>query len=160
VSGLLAEHGTGLRVLVGASTPEEGERVTASEVRAAILALKQQFLATVIDCGATFSEPTLAALELSDKVLVICTPELVSLRDVRDCQRIFGQALHLDKTRLAYLLNHPSPADGITRRQFEDALEQRMLLEIPHAGEGATRSTFAKAIDQLARELTPAPVKA
>jgi MinD-like ATPase involved in chromosome partitioning or flagellar assembly len=160
VTGLLNDHPSGLRVLVGATTPEEGERVTAADVRVAMNALKQQFLLTVVDCGGTFSEPTLAALEQSDRVLVVCTPELLSLRDARDCQRIFGHALHLDKSRVAFVLNHPSPAAGITRRQFEEALEQRMLLEIPHAGERAAKSAFAKAIDQLARELTPAPARA
>jgi pilus assembly protein CpaE len=159
VSGLEVEHGSGLRVLVAATTPEEGERVTATHVREALLALKRQFLVTVLDCGGTFSEPTLAALDMSDRVLVICTPELVTLRDVRECQRLFGQALHLEKSRMVYLFNHPLPSAGITRRQFEDALEQRMLLEIPHGGEGATKSAFTKVIDQLARELVATPVK-
>jgi pilus assembly protein CpaE len=159
LSELVTEHSSGLKVLVGATSPEDGERVTATHVHSALVALKRQSLLTVVDCGSTFSEPTLAALEMSDRVLVVCTPELVTLRDVRDCQRIFGQALHLDKSKIAYLFNHPSPTVGLTRRQFEDALEQRMLLEFPHAGEGAGKSAFAKAIDQLARELAATPTK-
>ena len=35
--------------------------------------------------GTAFSEPTLMALEAADKVVVLCTPELSTLRDVRDC---------------------------------------------------------------------------
>jgi CRP-like cAMP-binding protein len=159
MSSLEVEHASGLRVVVGATTPEEGERVSATHVREALLALKRQFLVTILDCGGTFSEPILAALDMSDRVLVLCTPELVSLRDVRECQRLFGQALHLEKNKLAYLFNHPSPTTGLTRRQFEDALEQRMLMEIPHAGESATKSGFARAIDQLAHELAPIGVK-
>jgi pilus assembly protein CpaE len=160
ISGLEVEHASGLRLLVGATTPEEGERVTGAHVRAALLALKRQFLVTVIDCGGTFSEPTLAALDMADRVLVVCTPELLTLRDVRECQRLFGQALHLEKNRVAYVFNHPAPTVGLTRRQFEDALEQRMLLEIPHAGQGAEKPVFAKAIDQLVRELGTTAAKA
>jgi hypothetical protein len=53
------------------------------------------------------------------------------------------------------VFNHPLPSAGLTRLQFESALEESMSLEIPHAGESATKPGFAKAIDQLARELRP-----
>ena len=149
----LSDHPSSLRVLIGATNPEQGERVTAAYVRAALGSLRRQFLVTVVDCGSTFGEPTLAALETADRVLVVCTPELATLRDVRDCQRLFGQALHLDKTRVAYVLNHPLPTVGLSRTQFESALEERMAIEIPHGGELASKPAFARAIDQLASEV-------
>jgi hypothetical protein len=89
---------------------------------------------------------------------------------VRDCQRIFGQALHVDKARVSYVFNHPLPAAGLSRVQFETALEQPIALEIPHAGESVSKvpslkgsrparqqghSRFGQAIDDLARELQP-----
>jgi pilus assembly protein CpaE len=141
--------------MVGATSPEEGERVTGAHVRAALAALRRQFLVTIVDCGNTFSEPTLAALEAGDRLLVLCTPELATLRDVRDCQRIFGQALHIDKAKLSYILNHPLPSTGLTRVQFESALEHPMSHEIPHAGELASKPVFAKAVGQLVAELRP-----
>jgi CRP-like cAMP-binding protein len=155
LTSLLTEHRSTLRVVVGATRPEEGERVTPAHVRAVLAALQRQFLVTVVDAGGSFSETALAALELSNRILVVCTPELVTLRDVRDCRRLFGQALHLDKNRTTYVLNHPLPSTGLSRRQFEDALEQRMLLELPHAGKDTTSSSFNKAIDQLAGEFRP-----
>jgi CRP-like cAMP-binding protein len=155
LSSYLVEHPSSLRVLVGATSPEEGERVTAAHVRAALAAIRRQFLVAVVDCGSNFSEPTLAAMEAADRLLVVCTPELVALRDMRDCQRVFGQVLHFDKTKVSYVFNHPLPSAGLTRLQFESALEQPMSLDIPHAGESARRPGFARAIDQLARELRP-----
>jgi CRP-like cAMP-binding protein len=153
LNGYLVEHPSGLRVLVGATSPEQGERVTASHVRAALGVLRRQFLVTVIDAPSTFAEPTLAALETVDQVLMVCTPDLANLRDVRDCQRIFRQALHLDSKRVSYVLNRPLPSAGLTRAQFESALEQPMALEIRHAGELASKQVFARAIDRLAGEL-------
>jgi hypothetical protein len=58
-------------------------------------------------------------------VIVLCTPELSTLRDVRDCQRIFGQALHLDRNKVSYWFNHPLPVTGLTRQQFESASSSR-----------------------------------
>ncbi len=155
MSDLVTEHPSGLRVVVGASTPEEGELVGAAHVREALAALRRQFLVTLVDCGSSFSEPTLGALEAAERVLVVCTPELTTLRDLRECQRIFGQALHLDPGRIVHVLNHPHPVVGLTRRQFEDTLEQSVLLEISHAGEAAARSSFTREVDRLASELWP-----
>jgi CRP-like cAMP-binding protein len=170
LSNYLVEHEGSLRVLVGATRPEDGERVSGAHVRAALAAMKQQFLVTIVDCGSNFAEPTLMALEAADKAIMLCTPELSTLRDVRDCQRILGQALHLDKTRLMYAFNHPVPSTGLSRQQFETALEQPMALEIPHAGESVAkaavsagtvvratgRGQFAQAIGHLVRDLQPA----
>src|SRR5439155_20024799 len=100
--------------------------------------------------------------------------DLWTLRGVRDCQRILGQAPRLDKTRLVYAFNHPVHSSGLTRQQFETALEQPMALEIPHAGESASkaavsagtvvratgRGPFAQAIDHLVRDLRPIEARA
>jgi MinD superfamily P-loop ATPase len=147
VGGAIAEHAGGLKVVVAATSPEEGERVTGAHIRAALAGLRRQCSVTVVDCGTGLSEPTLAALETADRLLCVCTPELSTLRDMRECQQLFGQALHLDKNRIAYVFNHPLPALGLTRRQFEDALEVRMLTEIKYGDKSA--------IDQLAGELNP-----
>lgn len=169
LSRFLAPHQSGLQLLAGATRPEEGEAVTGEHVRAALGVMKRQFQAIVVDCSGTFNDPTLAALELADKVLVVCTPELNTLRDVRECQRIFGDVIHLDKSRLYYVLNNYQPFRVLARDQFEAALEQPINLEIPHAGEAAMKaalkgeplvlgsrgSPFAQAIEHLADELTP-----
>jgi Flp pilus assembly CpaE family ATPase len=169
LSTYLVEHPSTLKVLVAGNRPEEGEAVTAAHVRAALSAMKRQFAATVVDCGSSFDEPTIAALELADKVIVLGAPELNSLRDVRECQRVFGEIIHLDKDKLCFVLNQPQPYAALSRMQFETALEQEMFMELPHAGEAAHKaaargeplvaaapgSAFAKAIQKLAHTLLP-----
>jgi CRP-like cAMP-binding protein len=165
----LVEHPTGLQVLVAGTRPEEGEVVTAAHVRAALGAMKRQFSAIFVDCGSSFDEPTIAALELADKVILLGAPELNSLRDVRECQRVFGEIIHLEKDKLCFVLNQPQPHAALSRMQFETALEQEMFMELPHAGEAAHKaaargeplvtaapgSAFAKAIEKLAHTLLP-----
>jgi Flp pilus assembly CpaE family ATPase len=160
-SSLLAEHASQLRILVAATQPEDGERITAGHVRAVLSALHSQFAITVVDCSSSLGEPTLVALELADKVIMVCTPDLASLRDTRDCQRIFGQAVHVDRQRLLYCFNHPLPVAGLTRPQFESALEQPLAIDVPHAGEpfplAHSHSAFGRAIVRLASDVSPVP---
>src|SRR3982074_585002 len=169
----LVEHSSGLQLLVAGTRPAEGEVVTAAHVRAALGTMKRQFNATFVDCGSSFDEPTIAALELADRGVVVCTPELNTLRDVRECQRVFGEIIRMDLKRICFVFNHNQPFAVLAREQFEAALEQPMTFQLPHAGEGAYKaasrgeplalsnsgSAYAKAIEKLARLLVPAEPK-
>jgi MinD-like ATPase involved in chromosome partitioning or flagellar assembly len=176
LSDTLVPTADGLKVLVAASQPEDGERVTPAHVRAALTALRHQFRAIVVDCGTGFGEPTLAAIEMADRILVVCTPEMTTLRDARECLRLFGQAMHIQREKLYLVLNHPRPVRALTREQFETALAQTMAQEIPYAGEleaaaldparllasARGNGAFGRATDRLARDLVewyaePAP---
>jgi CRP-like cAMP-binding protein len=170
----LVEHKSGLQLLVAGTRPEEGEVVTAAHVRAALSAMKRQFSATIVDCGSSFDEPTIAALEMADKVVVICTPELNTMRDIRECQRVFGEIIRLDSSHLCFVFNHNQPFTVLSREKFEAALEQPMTLEVPHAGEAAYKaaakgepmalsssgSAFSKSVEKLTRMLIPVEAKA
>jgi pilus assembly protein CpaE len=167
MSYYLATHASTLRVFVGSSRPEEGEAVTGEHAKAAIEILKRMNAVTVIDTASTFSEATIAALEAADKVLLVCTPELTTLRDVRECQRIFSDLIHLPKDKLFYVMNQTFPYKVLAVDQFEQALEQQMDIELPYAsdvpskaavrGEAFTQtqpgSNIAKAIDRIAKTL-------
>jgi pilus assembly protein CpaE len=169
----LAEHSSGLQVLVAGTRPEEGELVTAAHVRAALGTMKRQFSATFVDCGSSFDEPTIAALEMADRIIVVCTPELNTLRDVRECQRVFGEIIRLDGKRIAFVFNHNQPFAVLGREQFEATLEKPMTFELPHAGEAAYKaasrgeplvlnspgSPYSKAVEKLVKLLVPAEPK-
>ncbi len=169
----LVEHSSGLQLLVAGTRPEEGEVVTAAHVRAALGTMKRQFSATFVDCGSSFDEPTIAALEMADRVIVVCTPELNTLRDVRECQRVFGEIIRLDIKRVCFVFNHNQPFAVLGREQFESALEQPMTvraaarrrsrLQGRQQGEPLVLSNggsaYSKAIEKLVRLLVPAEPK-
>ena len=165
LASLTVQHESSVRVVVGAGRPEDGERIEPSHVQAALTGLRRQFLVIVVDCGRTFWKPAVAALEAADRLVMVCTPELTTLRDVRDCQRMLGPTM----SKALYVLNHPMPATGLSRAKFEGALEHPIAVEIPYAGDGVVRTAFAngsfvqaagktpfqRAIDELAAKLQP-----
>jgi Flp pilus assembly CpaE family ATPase len=160
-------HPSTLKIMEGATKPEEGEAVTAEHARLAIEALRRQNEVTVIDTSSTFSEATIAALEASDKVIMVCTPELTTLRDVRECQRIFASVIKVAKDKVFYLLNNPSPFKALPNDQFAQTLEHRVDVEVPFGQDLPTRcatrgealvqvqpgSDIARAIDRVAKLL-------
>lgn len=164
---LIVHERSSLRVVPGSTRPEEGEMLSGEAIKATIEQLRKYFSYVVIDTSCAFSDPVLAALESADRVLVLCTPEIVVLRDIRECQRIFNSVVHLGKDRLLYVMNNPLPYKGLAREQFEDALEHPMFADLPNGGdvplkaslrgeafvESQSGSAMAKAIQKLAEQL-------
>lgn len=131
----LVRHASTLKILVGSTKPEEGETVTGDHVKAAIDLMARQNAVTIIDTAPNFGESTLAAIEAADKVIMLCTPELTTLRDVRECQRIFLDLIQVPKEKTFYVMNQLSSSKVLGVEQFEQALEQEMHVELPFGGD-------------------------
>lgn len=158
---------SGLRVMVGATSPEQGEALLGETAKVAIEQLRKHFAYVVVDTSNTFTDPVLAALEASDRVLLLCTPEMTTLRDARECQRIFNDVIHISKDRILYIMNNVLPYKGLSKSQFEDALQQPVYMDLPNGGDvplkAALRgeafvssqpgSTVARAVQKLASQL-------
>lgn len=137
----LLPHESSLRVFPSAARPEEGEQVSGDHVRAAVRSLKRFFGHVVLDLPKGFSEVTLTGLELADRILVLATPELTSLRDVVECRRIFGDLLGITDEKVRYLLNHPHPYSGVPLADFTAATGIPWE-EITYGGEGPAQAAL------------------
>src|SRR5258708_26653432 len=91
-----------LRVMSGTMRPEESELVTGDHVRAIIDQLRRQFVHVVIDAGSRFSDPCLAAIELADHVIVLCTAEPSTVRTTQESQRVLRDLLRVPPGRLRF----------------------------------------------------------
>lgn len=163
----LLVHDSSLRLLIGATRPEEGESVTADHVKAVVDAMRRMFSLIIVDTGRTFSEPTLAALEVADQVVMVCTPEPTVLRDLKECQRIFQEVLQLPHERFYWLLNQLSSYKGLSKEELERELGITFGVELPYAGELPSQSALqgvpfvaknpgapiSKAIERAAKDL-------
>jgi CRP-like cAMP-binding protein len=156
-----------LKLIVGSMRAEEGEIVSSEQVRAAIDILRRFNANIVVDTASNFSEATIAALESADHVVMMCTPDLTTLRDVRECQRIFSDVIKVPASRLVYVLNNVLPFKPIGLEQFGKALEQTFAVEVPYGGDVPAKAVtrgrpfvqaqpgtpIAKSIEKLARIL-------
>lgn len=70
---LLTPHPSGMFALCAPETPAEGEEVTAEAASRAVALLAQEFPFVVIDTSAGVTEHTLAAVEASTDLILLCT---------------------------------------------------------------------------------------
>src|ERR1700682_4313037 len=120
-----------LRVMVGTVRPEESELVTGDHVRAIVEVLRRQFVHLVIDAGSRFSEPTLAALELADQVIVVSTPESISAHATQESQRVLRELLGVPAERIRFVQNQPSPYGKLDRAELSAIVGTDQVVEVP-----------------------------
>jgi pilus assembly protein CpaE len=80
IAGVLFRHVSGLQILPAPADGERAETVTTSVARRVLGVLRTMFEAVVVDCGSLVSEANLGAIEIADRVLVVSTPDVLSLR--------------------------------------------------------------------------------
>jgi pilus assembly protein CpaE len=131
----ISEHESSLKLFVGSNAPEEADAVTGPHVSALFSVLRKAFRVTIVDTGSVFSDAEIAALEGADKVFMICTLELSTLRDVSECKRIFSQVIHIPNERVYYVMNNPFPYKPLGMEQFVQNLEQTIDAEIPYGND-------------------------
>ena len=130
----LRKHASSLRIFAAASRPEEGQAITGEHVRSAVTALRRHFGYIILDLPHAFGDVTLVGLEMADRVLVVATPERITLADLQESRRIFADVLRLAPQRATYVLNHPQPYSGVTAAEFASATGTPWT-EIAHGGE-------------------------
>lgn len=137
----LVTHASSLRVFPASQRAEEGELVSSEHVRAAVRALRRHFSHVVLDLPHGFGDIALTGLEVADRVYVLATPELTTLRDVVECRRIFSELLALPEDKMRYLLNHPHPYTGVPVADFAAATGLPWE-EVPFGGDGPSQAAL------------------
>jgi pilus assembly protein CpaE len=164
---LTVHPSSSLRVLTGSTKPEDGEGVSGELAKVAIEQLRRYFEYVVVDTGSHFTDPVISALEAADRVLLLCSPEIAVVRDVRDTERILNDVVHITRDKIVCVMNYLFPFKTLSKQQFESSLEQQIQVELPYGGEAPAKaalrgealmqahsgSPIAKSIDRLASQL-------
>ena len=103
----LYTHATGMRVLLGPQEGEQAESVTAAAARNILTAIRTREDLTIVDAGSQLSEASAIAAEMADTVLIVTTPDVVSLRGVSRLCSLWDR-LKVEPPEVAVLLNRTS----------------------------------------------------
>jgi Flp pilus assembly CpaE family ATPase len=112
----VAAHPSGVRLVTGADSPELAELVTVPAVHHALERLRASSDYVLVDCAATFTQHTLAAIDAADVIAVVTTPHLASMKAALDIVRVL-EKLEIPKERLLLVLNRTT-ASGVAIEQI------------------------------------------
>ncbi len=126
LSSLLTTHSSGLQLLASPFEPVHAQTLTAPIIEGALRILKSQFDLLVIDAPSILNEAAAAALDHSDVILLVLTPEVGAIQATRALLQVMNDML--DKVLL--VLNHVSPQPGVPKSALEKALGRPLAVEI------------------------------
>jgi Flp pilus assembly CpaE family ATPase len=121
---------TGLSLLASPKRPEEADLVGAAQLAAILDAARAGFDAVVIDTGPLFDAPMLAALDHSQQLLLVCNPEVTSLKNVRIGLETIDR-LGFPREKVSLVANRIGAAGAVASDDIEDALDTKIAFALP-----------------------------
>jgi len=132
----MISHSSGVRVLLAPPKPEQAELIGGASVRKVIDRLRQDYDLVVVDCPATFNEPTIAVLDEADLVLTLLTLEITSVKNMRLFLEVADQ-LGYPKDKVRLVLNRADSTLGIRVADVEHSIGRKVDHTIVSDGRSA-----------------------
>jgi pilus assembly protein CpaE len=168
--GTLTRHPSGVFVLPAPPEIDEAEGVGHGEIERALGLLRARFRYTVVDTARTLTDVTLAAFELSTRILLLTDLSVPGVRAARRTIELLGR-LDVPRERVELLVTHAIPGP-VTMEDAVRSIGKQPLLIVPrdaaaaagamNAGaplNGTRASSLSIAISELAARLTGAAVR-
>jgi pilus assembly protein CpaE len=132
---LMASHPSGIKVLTAPSTPVASERITPAILKKVLAQLIRDFDYVLLDTWSHLDDIVLSAIDLADRVLVVMTPEMPSIKSTKQFFEI-TEALEFRTTQIDLILNQIIPRNGIRADQIENSMKHAILAQFEYEPRG------------------------
>lgn len=125
IESYLIPHESGIKVLPANAKPQINEFITAEHIEIILKALRGAFDYVVVDMPARFYEPVNPAFQFADVLLMITTPEISTLRNIK-ASILTLQELNFPKNKIKVVLNRADSSSQIKNKDVESTLGQSL----------------------------------
>jgi len=118
----ITKHSSGVAVLAQNGSMEDAEAITAADLSKLLLVLRKHYDRVVVDGVRGFDEIALAALDVSQILLMVMTQDVPAIRNGQRCLEMFGR-LGYDQQKVKLILNRYQKQSRITLEVIADTLK-------------------------------------
>jgi pilus assembly protein CpaE len=133
LNDVLVAHTSQVKVLLAPPNPQTGELVTSDHLRAILDLLRKEFDYVVVDTQSSFQDRTLAVLDLADRIVVLMTLEMPSIKNIKQFLEV-AELLEYSKDKIVLVLNKADNRLGIRIENVEENIRHKVSLQIANAG--------------------------
>jgi pilus assembly protein CpaE len=130
VENVAVAHASGLRVFVAPATPEKGDKVHAPQLEKVLHFLAGLYQYVVVDTQSGLNDLTISTLDASDLVILVATPDIPSIKNVRLFYDVL-EAIGYSAAKVLLVMNRVDKRYGITAEAVSDNLKQPVVCQIP-----------------------------
>jgi pilus assembly protein CpaE len=131
LAAYVSHHPSGRDILAAPLRPENSELVTDESLVRVLDTARGAYEVIVIDTAPLFHGAVLTAIDVTDLLLVICSPDVASLKNVHLSLRTLS-LLSYPSERMRLVLNQAHAGGGLNRSEVEGALGMKISVEIPY----------------------------
>jgi pilus assembly protein CpaE len=140
VEEVMVKHAaSGLHILAAPSRPEHAEKISSSQFSKVLEYLSQMYAYVVVDTASYLTDVTLAAVDLSDVIVLVTTQDIPSIKNCRLFLDLL-QTLAVERGRILFVMNRYDKRIGITPERVAENLKQEVALTIPLDEATATKA--------------------
>ena len=136
VDDIFVSHQSGVRALVAPENIALLESLDPHRVVRAVEGLRDHFGFVVCDLWSSLDDLTMAMLRVADRIVLVTTPELPSLKNIRRVLAATGPLLLDERTQI--VLNRYPAKTGVSVAEVEKNLGRSVSATIPSEGIGMT----------------------
>ena len=135
--GAILHHPGGMMLLPGVLKPEHADLINPQLISNAMALLSNTFRYIIFDLGVQLNENVLTVLEHAQRIILLATPELSTLKDISDLLNIFTNVLQIVPGRVLITMNSKIAKPVVGREDVERTLKQEIAVEIGYDGSKA-----------------------
>lgn len=128
ISVIVSSHPSGIKVLAAPPSAPESDTITTDAYKRIMSRLKRDFDYILLDTWSHLDDIVLSAIDLADRILVVITPEIPSIKSTKQFFEI-AEALDFPSERIDLVLNKTFPRDRIRVEQIENTMKHRILAQ-------------------------------
>lgn len=130
LDALTVSYSPGLDCVLAPVEPGDAEKVPAGLVGSLLEGLRNRYDYVVIDTPSHFSEQVLAALDRTDRYVLVTTPEIPSLKNLRLTLDMFD-LLSYGRDKRLIVFNRSGDQTGLTAKDIETTVKSPITAHIP-----------------------------
>lgn len=134
LESLLTPYRDGLQALVAPISPDAKDSISAALVHKVLDLLRGRFEYVVIDTPPAFDDQVLQAFDASDLILLITTPDIPALKNLKITLETLTLLNYLREQSLL-VLNRSQPKVGITAEEVSATLGMPIIAMIPSSAD-------------------------
>jgi pilus assembly protein CpaE len=131
VEEVMVKHAaSGLHILAAPSRPEYAEKVSSGQFSKVLEYLCHLYAYVVVDTSAYLTEATLAAIDVSDLIILVTTQDIPAIKNCRLFLDLL-QTMGVERDRILFVMNRFDKRINITPERVAENLKQEVASVIP-----------------------------
>ena len=131
VEEIMVKHeASGIHILAAPQRPEQAEKLSTQQFSAVVNYLRQMYAYVVVDTSSILTDIILAAVDLSDVVVLVTTQDIPAIKNARLFLDLL-QTMGVSRDRIVFVMNKFDKRIAITPERVGDNLKQKINAVVP-----------------------------